>query len=227
MPDRGLLGCNVTIPHKTAAFEAADACHPAARAVGAANTVWFENGRMNVTNTDTYGFMTHLELCAPHWRTVDRPVTLIGAGGAARAIAYGFLEAGMTEVRIVNRTRSSAEALRADFGKAIKVFEWRELPRALEGSGVLVNTTSLGMSAGEPLTIDLSPLPEGAIVDDIVYVPLETPLLAAARARGLVAVDGLGMLLHQAVPAFEKWFARRPIVTRALRDRIVADLECS
>ncbi|MEQ1647335.1 MAG: shikimate dehydrogenase [Hyphomicrobiaceae bacterium] len=225
MPERGLLGCNVTIPHKTIAYETADNCHPDAVAVGAANTIWFEGNKMCATNTDIYGFITHLDASAPQWRKADRPVTLLGAGGAARAIVYGFLQSGVTEIRIVNRTRAAADELTNIFGPKIRAVDWHEMQSALTDCGVLVNTTSLGMEGGPALEIDLSPMPDGSTVNDIVYVPLETPLLAAARARGLVAVDGLGMLLHQAVPSFERWFHVRPQVTPMLRDSVIADLK--
>jgi shikimate dehydrogenase len=225
MPARGLVGCNVTIPHKTAAFETADECHPDAVAVGAANTIWFDGAKMYATNTDIYGFITHLDASAPRWREIDRPVTLLGAGGAARAIVYGLLQSGVTEIRIVNRTRAAADELTNIFGAKIKAVDWRDMPSALRGCGVLVNTTSLGMDGGPALDIDVSSMPDGSTVNDIVYVPLETPLLAAARARGLTAVDGLGMLLHQAVPSFERWFHIRPHVTASLRARVIIDLE--
>jgi shikimate dehydrogenase len=221
---RGFAGANVTIPHKQAAFAAADDVEPAAAAVGAANTLWLEGSRLRATNSDTYGFMTHLSESAPGWQRRDRPVVILGAGGAARAIAYGFLEAGVGRVRIVNRTLARAEALARHFGPGVSTHGWSECERLLMEAGVLVNTTSLGMTGNPPLELSLAPLAADAVVADIVYVPLETQLLARARAHGLATVDGLGMLLHQAVPGFEKWFGRRPAVTPELRALIEKDL---
>jgi shikimate dehydrogenase len=223
----GFAGCNVTVPHKETAFAVADVVHDSAGAVGAANTIWLEDGRLHAANTDTYGFMTHLSTEAPDWRANGRPVLLLGAGGAARAIAYGFLEAGVGEVRVANRTRVRAEALAAHFGNRVSVVDWEQRSAAAHDAGVLVNTTTIGMKGEGDLGIDLSGMAATGVVADIVYVPLETKLLADARACGLRAVDGLGMLLHQAVPGFEKWFGVRPAVTAELRSLIVADIEAS
>ena len=222
--DRGFVGANVTVPHKEAAFALAEVVEPAAAAVGAANTLWLENGRLHATNTDTYGFMTHLATTVPDWNLKDRPVALLGAGGAARAIAYGFLQAGVSEVRLFNRTRHRADDLAKHFGPKVQVHDWFEREKLISDVCVLVNTTTLGMAKSSALDISLASLRTDAVVVDIVYVPLETQLLRQARARGLRTVDGLGMLLHQAVPGFEKWFGRRPEVTAELRDLIVRDL---
>lgn len=222
---RGLEGCNVTAPHKQAVFEAADWRDPSAEAVGAANTVWREGGKVCVANTDTYGFMTHLAQSAPGWDKRDAPVALFGAGGAARAIVYGFLDAGVERIRLINRTPERAEALVAHFGQRVESCVWSDRARSVSDAGVVVNTTTLGMLGNAPLDLDPSALDRDAIVADIVYVPLETPLLSGARARGHRTVDGLGMLLHQAVPGFARWFGVRPEVTQALRDILVADIE--
>lgn len=221
----GFAGCNVTVPHKETAFAIADVVQESARAVGAANTIWLDGGKINAANTDTYGFMTNLATEAADWQAGGKPVLLLGAGGAARAIAYGFLEAGVGEVRLANRTRQRAEALAAHFGNRVAVVDWEQRSQAARDAGVLVNTTTIGMKGEGDLGIDLTSMDTAAVVADIVYVPLETKLLADARARGLRAVDGLGMLLHQAVPGFEKWFGVRPAVTPELRAIIVADIE--
>ncbi|MGE0768942.1 MAG: shikimate dehydrogenase [Hyphomicrobiaceae bacterium] len=225
LAERGLAGCNVTQPHKEVVFRAADVCEASAEAVGAANTLWIEDGRLFAANTDTYGFMRHLDVSAPGWRVKDRPVLLLGAGGAARGIVYGLLEAGVGEVRVANRTLSRAEDMARHFGSRVKPFAWRDAEAASADAGLLVNTTSLGMPKVGPLDFDVARLPSDATVADIVYVPLETDLLRQARERGLCAVDGLGMLLHQAVPGFAKWFGVTPEVTDALRNILVADIE--
>ena len=224
LSQRGLAGCNVTVPHKEIALACAEEPEPAAVAIGAANTLWLENGRLRATNTDVYGFMTHLERTAADWATQDRPVVVLGAGGSARAIVYGFIQAGCGRVVLLNRTRSRAEVLATHFGSKVRVVEWSARNSVLEGVGILVNTTTLGMAGGEELDLDLHALPGSAVVADIVYTPLETGLLRQARLRGLRCVDGLGMLLHQAVPGFEKWFGRRPEVTPELRALVEADL---
>ncbi|MGD9668685.1 MAG: shikimate dehydrogenase [Hyphomicrobiaceae bacterium] len=227
LDEAGYAGCNVTVPLKEIAFETADEKDASAIAVGAANTIWLENGRICAANTDTYGFMTHLATSFPDWSQRDKPVLVLGAGGAARAIVYGFLEAGVAEVRVANRTIERAEALRNHFGPSIKVVDWEYRSAAAREAAVIVNTTTIGMKGQGSLAMNLTRVEDRAIVADIVYVPLETGLLASAHARGLRAVDGLGMLLHQAVPGFEKWFGVRPQVTPELRALIVADLEAS
>ncbi len=225
LESRGLEGCNVTAPHKQAVFEAADWRDPSAEAVGAANTVWRDGAKVCVANTDTYGFMTHLAQSAPGWDGKDVPVAVFGAGGAARAIVHGFLAAGVGKVRLVNRTAERAKSLVAHFGPRVESWAWADRGGAVADAGVIVNTTTLGMIGNAPLDLDLAALHRDAVVADIVYVPLTTPLLAAARARGHRTVDGLGMLLHQAVPGFERWFGVKPEVTPELRDILVADIE--
>jgi shikimate dehydrogenase len=225
LAERGLEGCNVTAPHKQAVFEAADWRDPSAEAVGAANTVWRDGAKICVANTDTYGFMTHLAQSAPGWDKKDAPITILGAGGAARAIIYGFLAAGVENVRVVNRTIARAEELAHHFGDRVEARAWGDVDAAIRDASVLVNTTTLGMVGSGPLELDLSALSGDTVAADIVYVPLETPFLARARTRGLRTVDGLGMLLHQAVPGFERWFGVRPEVTETLRAILVADIE--
>ncbi len=221
----GLRGCNVTVPHKVAVMDLVDYVSPVAQAIGAANTLWFEDGSVHATNTDVSGFMAHLELSAPAWRPEGGPAVVIGAGGAARAVVYGLREAGVPEIRVVNRTVSKAALLREDFGARIVPWALDSVQSSLNGAQLVVNASSLGMTGQLPLTVDLSPLEPGGVVVDIVYAPLETELLTNARAFGLTAVDGLGMLLHQAVPGFELWFGVRPDVTPELRAKIVATLE--
>jgi len=222
---QGFAGANVTLPHKEAALRLAAVADEAARAIGAANTLWFDQaGRLCASNTDAYGFITNLNEQAPNWSEARRPVMVLGAGGAARAILHGLLAEGVTRILLANRTRGRAEALAQAFGPAVEAIDWQDRNRALSGCGLLVNATSLGMTGEDPLDIDLAALPKDAVVADIVYSPLETPLLAAARARGNGVVDGLGMLLHQAVPGFERWFGVRPEVTAALRTHVAASL---
>jgi shikimate dehydrogenase len=224
LPRSGFAGGNVTIPHKEVAFSLCDALTPRAERIGAVNTLVVEDGRVRGDNTDAPGFCAHLDhSLGPDWPERGEAV-ILGAGGAARAIVVGLAERGVARIRIANRTRGRAEALAALAPAVAEPLDWADLPAAMAGAGLLVNTTSLGMKGQPPLTLDLAPLSEGAAVADIVYAPLETDLLAAARARGLAAVDGLGMLLHQAVPGFAAWFGVRPEVTEALRKTIVADL---
>lgn len=223
--ERGFVGCNVTLPHKEAAFAAASETRPAARAAGAANTLWFEAGRLVADNTDSAGFMNSLAAALPALQLGGATVSVLGAGGGARGIVFALLERGVGEVRIFNRTRNRAEAIAATFGPRVKPHDWSDRADRSRDATLLVNTTSLGMKGSGRLDMDVSALDSGCVVADIVYVPLETPLLAAARARGLAAVDGLGMLLHQAVPGFEKWFGVRPEVTAELRALIERDIE--
>jgi shikimate dehydrogenase len=222
---RGYAGAHVTLPHKEAALAMATRADQAAAAIGAANTLWLDaEGRLNASNTDACGFIAHLVEEAPDWNKGRRPVIVLGAGGAARALVHGLIEAGASRILLANRSRERAEALARAFGPAVEVIAWEARNEALAGCGLLVNATSLGMTGKPPLVLDLSLLPADAIVADIVYSPLETPLLAAARARGNRTVDGLGMLLHQAVPGFERWFGVRPEVTPALRAHVAATL---
>jgi shikimate dehydrogenase len=221
---QGLVGANVTVPHKEAAFALAEVEDPAARRLGAVNTLWLQDGVLKGANTDVEGFLANLDAGAPGWdRDLGRAVVL-GAGGAARAVLYGLQQRGVAEIILANRTFERAEALAARFGAPLKACAWSDLPQALAGARLLVNTTSLGMAGQPALELDLSPLDHGALVTDIVYVPLETPLLTLARARGHRVVDGLGMLLYQAVPGFERWFGVRPEVTPGLRALIEADI---
>jgi len=218
----GLRGVNVTLPHKRAALDMADTASEAARAIGAANTILFgADGGAHATNTDAFGFLESLRAGAPSWHAHDAPAVVLGAGGAARAIVHALKGVGAPEIRLVNRTRETAEDLAAEMGGPVTVADWSARSSALEGAGLLVNSTSLGMAGHAPLDIALDALPAGAVVTDIVYSPLETGLLAAARARGLVAVDGLGMLLHQARPAFEAWFGIDPTVDADLRAAVL------
>lgn len=223
--ERGYAGCNVTVPHKVAAAGLVSRLDAAATALQAVNTVWYEDGDLCGGNTDVYGFLANLDESAPGWdEALDRAVVL-GAGGAARAVVFALIGRGAGRVEIVNRSPERAEALAAAYPKGARAATWDDLPRALHGATLLVNTTSLGMAGMPLLDIDLEPLSREAIVNDIVYVPLETGLLAAARRRGLGTVDGLGMLLHQAVPGFERWFGVRPTVTPALRAILEASIE--
>ena len=225
MADAGIAGCNATIPHKEAVFRLADERDASAVAVGAANTVWREGTRLYASNTDTYGYMTYLAREAEDWDRRDAPVSVLGAGGAARAIVYGFLEAGVPQVRVFNRSGERAKALARDFGPRVKAMPWDMRSRAATESSVLVNTTALGLKDEGSLEIDFTDFHPDCIVSDIVYVPLETGLIRNARRHGLRTLDGLGMLLHQAVPGFEKWFGVRPEVTDELYEMIAADIE--
>lgn len=222
---KGYAGANVTLPHKEEALRLASVADEAARAIGAANTLLLDQaGRLCASNTDAYGFMTNLETEAPSWNKRRRPVMVLGAGGAARAILHSLLKEGVSRVLLANRTRPRAEALAKAFGPSVEVIDWEDRNKSLAGCGLLVNATSLGMTGKEGLGIDLAALPKDAVVADIVYSPLETKLLAAARGRGNRTVDGLGMLLYQAVPGFERWFGMRPEVTPELRAHVAASL---
>jgi shikimate dehydrogenase len=221
----GYVGANVTLPHKEAALGAAGAADAAALAIGAANTLWLdEKGALHASNTDAYGFVTNLDAEAPQWNDGVGLAMVLGAGGAARAILYGLLAAGVPRILLANRTKAKAEALARVFGPQIEVIDWDERAAKLSACGLLINSTSLGMTGQPPLDIDISALPGSAIVADIVYAPLLTPLLVESAKRGNAVVDGLGMLLHQAVPGFERWFGVRPHVTPALRAHVVATL---
>ncbi len=223
--ERGYVGANVTVPHKEAVLGLAEVASETARAMGAANTLWFENGLLHADNTDVAGFLANLDERAPGWDRRGGTATVLGAGGAARAVVYGLLARGFSTIHLVNRSRERSLALEAAFGPAVTSCGWEGLDRALSETNLLVNTTSLGMAGQPPLVIDLAPLPDTAVVHDIVYIPLTTGLLSAARARGLATVDGLGMLLHQAVPGFAHWFGRMPSVTEDLRAILVRDIE--
>ena len=222
--DSGFVGANVTIPHKQVAFAACAVLDPVARATGAVNTLWLEGAKLRGANTDADGFLANLDDRAPGWDDAAGRALVLGAGGGARAIVWGLLRRGLS-VTIANRTRTHAEAVAAQTAGGIDVRDWTEVPALLAETDLLVNTTSLGLRGQPPLDIDLAPMPSGSLVADIVYVPLKTPLLTQAEARGLTAVDGLGMLLHQAAPGFELWFGQRPKVSAALRAAVIADLD--
>jgi shikimate dehydrogenase len=222
---KGYCGANVTLPHKEAALRAAAFVDVAAAAIGAANTLWLDaEGQLRATNTDASGFIANLTAEAPHWNSRRKHVVVLGAGGAARAVLHGLIGAGALKILLANRSRERADSLAKTFGPTIEALGWNEREQALAGCGLLVNTTSLGMRGQPRLDIDLAALPQDAVVADIVYTPLDTQLLAAARERGNAAVDGLGMLLHQAVPGFQRWFGIRPEVTPELRAHVAATL---
>ncbi|ODN72131.1 shikimate dehydrogenase [Methylobrevis pamukkalensis] len=220
----GLRGANVTIPHKEAAFLAAEVADPVASFLRAANTLWLEDGRLHAANTDVHGFLANLDDRAPGWDAAGGAALVLGAGGAARAIVYGLARRGFAPIRLVNRTRDRAEAIAGLFPGKVTVHGWDEVSQLVGEARLVVNTTSLGMKGEPPLDIDFSGARADLLVTDAVYVPLDTPLILAARAQGLATVDGLGMLLHQAVPGFERWFGVRPEVTPELREMILADL---
>ena len=222
--ESGYVGANVTAPHKEVAFAAVADMEPAARSIGAVNTLWLDGRRLHGTNTDGFGFLANLDQEAPGWDIAPGAAVVLGAGGASRAVLWALANRGFAPIHLVNRTEARAETLARQFGQAIRPAGWHELPSLLAGARLLVNTTSLGMEGQPPLSVDLSPLPTDALVTDLVYVPLETALLAAARGRGLTVVDGLGMLLHQAAPGFERWFGGRPVVTRALRTAVLRSM---
>lgn len=218
LPRMGFRGANVTVPHKEQALALVDHVEPLARRIGAVNTlVVRDDGSIEGRNTDAFGFLENLRHGAPHWRPEAGPAVVLGAGGAARAVCAALVDAGVPDIRLVNRSAARAEQVAADMGGHITVLGWDRAAASLEGANVLINTTTLGMTGQPPLDIDLAALPQHAVVNDIVYAPLMTDLLVAAAARGNRAVDGLGMLLWQAAPGFEAWFGVRPEVTPALR----------
>ena len=223
LAELGFRGVNVTVPHKEAALAACNQVESQARRIGAVNTIVFENGRRIGSNSDGFGFLENLRQGAADWRADRGPAVVLGAGGAARAVLVALTDEGCPEIRLLNRTRSRADALAAALGGPIRVSAWEARSQALSDAALLVNTTSLGMAGQAPLALDLAWLPAGALVTDIVYQPLETALLAAARTRGNPVVDGLGMLLHQARPGFEAWFGVRPEVTAELRRFVLDD----
>jgi len=222
--DAGYTGANVTSPHKLAALAMADDVTDRAAAIGAANTLSFRNGKIHADNTDGEGFINNVMQGAPDWNAGSGPALVLGAGGAARAILSALIDAGVPEIILVNRTRSKAEELAHIFGRRVVVADWPDAKLASGAVATLVNTTALGMLGKDPLVFDCGCLQRDTLVTDIVYNPLETQLLAAARERGCATVDGLGMLLHQAVPGFEAWFGVRPVVDDVLRQKVLAEL---
>ncbi len=225
LPALGFAGCNVTVPHKEAVMRLIDHVDPAARRIGAVNCLIVgADGSIAGRNNDGYGYLHSLLEAKPDWRADTGPAVVLGAGGGARAVVAALVDQGAPEVRLINRSPGRAEQLAADIGGPIRALPWAERETALDGAALLVNTTTQGMVGQTPLEIRLDALPRTALVSDIVYIPLETPFLAAARARGNPTVNGLGMLLHQARPAFEAWFGVLPTVTPALRAAIEATI---
>lgn len=224
MPKAGFVGVNVTIPHKIAALGLADQASEAAQTIGAANTLTFTpEGRIHADNTDAFGFLENLRDGAPAWDPASGPALVLGAGGAARAVVHALVGAGVPAIRLANRSRDRAEGLKAHFGRRVEVVDWAARTDAVAGAALIVNTTSLGMEGQPPLALSLAGAAPGTVVCDIVYAPLETALLAEARTCGLIAVDGLGMLLHQARPGFRAWFGIDPAVDAELRRVVLGD----
>jgi shikimate dehydrogenase len=223
---QGFVGGNVTVPHKVAAMAYMAALDDAAQAIGAVNTIWRDGEAWIGGNTDAAGFLAHLDEAVPGWDAAAGEALILGAGGAARAAAYALLGRGLA-IRLANRTRARGEALAAHFGSKVTAHAMAEVPALLARADLLVNTTSLGMAGKPELPIDLAPMPARGVVYDVVYVPLQTPLLDAAQRRGLRAVDGLGMLLHQATGGFARWFGRTPTVTAELRALLEADIRAA
>ncbi|MEM6658993.1 MAG: shikimate dehydrogenase [Pseudomonadota bacterium] len=223
LPKAGFVGANVTVPHKEAALRIADHVSDRATVIGAANTLVFrEDGSIHADNTDGYGFMENLRSGAPDWNAQDGPAVVFGAGGAARAILHSLAEAGVPEILLTNRTRARADHLKDEFGKRITVIDWVQAGNVIENAELLVNTTSLGMQGQPELRVPLDGLQPGTVVTDLVYAPLKTQLLQTAEQAGCTTVDGLGMLLHQAVPGFERWFGVRPDVDADTRAAALA-----
>lgn len=222
LPKIGFVGLNVTIPHKEEVLKLADVITDRAALIGAANTLIFrKDGKIHADNTDGAGFIANLRQNAPHWNPAAGPAAVFGAGGAARAVVAALIEVGVPEIRISNRTRPRADALRADFGAKIVVYEWVRAANMLEGATTVINTTALGMAGKSEFRVPLDALEPGAVVNDLVYNPLKTNFLAEAEARGCTIVDGLGMLLHQAAPGFERWFGQRPEVDDETRAAVL------
>ena len=223
MPSEGFVGCNVTLPHKVSVLKYADHITDRATLIGAANTLTFkDDGRIFADNTDGYGFLANLRQNAPDWNPKAGPAAILGAGGAARAVIVALAEAGVQDILLANRTRPKAEALRDEFGARITVVDWVQAETMFEDARTVVNTTSLGMTGGPEFKLSLDGLRKDAVVTDIVYNPLVTPFLAAAARQGCKTVDGLGMLLHQGVPGFERWFGHRPEVDAATRQAVLS-----
>ncbi len=219
----GFKGVNVTVPHKEDAISIADQVSDRAQVIGAANTITFlEDGTIHADNTDGIGFLENLRQGQPNWRADAGPVALLGAGGAARAVISGLLDAGAPEIRLSNRSLDRAKALADVFGNKVIVVPWENAADVFDGAATAVNSTTLGMLDQAPFTIALDALPETAVATDLVYAPLDTAFLQAAQQRGCETVDGLGMLLHQAAPGFERWFGTKPQVTVELREMVLA-----
>ena len=223
LPKLGFVGVNVTIPHKEAVLKIVDVVTDRAALIGAANTLIFrKDGRIHADNTDGAGFIANLRQHAPHWNPAAGPAAVFGAGGAARAIVAALIEVGVPEIRIANRTQPRAQALRADFGAKLQIYDWVQAPNMLEGAATVINTTSLGMAGKSDFRVPLDGLERDALVTDLVYNPLKTHFLLEAETRGCTVVDGLGMLLHQAAPGFERWFDQRPEVDEATRQAVLS-----
>jgi len=221
----GFAGGNVTIPHKETAFALADEPDELASELGAANTLYLRDGRLKATNTDGHGFLNNLDDRAPGWDTAKNTAVILGAGGASRAIIQALRDRGFGAVHVLNRTEARGQELADRFGPRVHAGPMNALAERLAGADLFVNTTSLGMDDSDAFDIDFTDMRSGALVTDIVYVPLITPILGQAKAQGMRVADGLGMLLHQAVPGFEKWFGKRPEVTPELRALIISDME--
>lgn len=223
LPKMGFVGVNVTIPHKERILSIADLVTDRAALIGAANTLIFrKDGKIHADNTDGYGFIENIRQSQPDWRPSNGPAAVFGAGGAARAVLVSLLEVGVPEIRLSNRTRSRAEALRTEFGNKITVVDWVQAGNMVDGATTVVNASSLGMDGKGEFRVPMDALAPSTLVTDIVYTPLRTKLLQMAQDRGCPTVDGLGMLLHQAVPGFERWFGKRPEVDEDLRNVILA-----
>ncbi|MFY2824075.1 shikimate dehydrogenase [Ruegeria sp. MALMAid1280] len=222
LPMAGFVGTNVTVPHKEAALRIADHVSDRASVIGAANTLVFQkDGSIHADNTDGYGFLENLRSGAPDWTPSDGPAVVFGAGGAARAVLQSLLDAGVPQIMLTNRTRARADQLQQEFGDRVSVVDWLQAGNVIENAELVVNTTSLGMQGQPELRVPLDGLQPGAVVTDLVYAPLKTRLLQSAEQAGCTTVDGLGMLLHQAVPGFERWFGTRPEVTDDLRAAVL------
>jgi shikimate dehydrogenase len=222
LPKLGFVGCNVTIPHKETVLALADIVTDRAALIGAANTLIFrKDGKIHADNTDGAGFIANLRQNAPHWLPGSGPAVLFGAGGAARAVVAALIDLGVPEIRIANRTRPRAEVLRSDFGARLQVYDWLQAGQMFEGARLVINATSLGMTGKPDFRIPLDTLKPGTLVTDLVYTPLMTQFLIEAQDRGAEIVDGLGMLLHQAAPGFERWFNHRPEVDSATRAAVL------
>ncbi|WP_299841996.1 shikimate dehydrogenase [uncultured Paracoccus sp.] len=222
LPYAGFVGLNVTIPHKEAVLTLADVVTDRAALIGAANTLIFRpDGKIHADNTDGYGFIANLRQNLPDWQADAGPAAVIGAGGAARAVVASLLDSGVQELRISNRTRIRAEQIKAEFGARVVVYDWAQVGNMLDGAATVVNSTSLGMTGKQPFRVPLDALSPDAVATDLVYTPLMTPFLTEAQQRGCRVVDGLGMLLHQAAPGFERWFGQRPEVDAATRAAVL------